>query len=58
MMGRDDRVTQQFEAARPRLRAIARRTLGSHAEAEDAVQETWLRLDRVDPTGLDDSTPG
>jgi RNA polymerase sigma-70 factor (ECF subfamily) len=38
----------RFEAARPRLRAIAGRLLGSAAEAEDAVQETWLRLHRVD----------
>jgi len=35
-----------FEQHRPRLVAVARRMLGSRAEAEDAVQETWLRLSR------------
>ncbi|MEV5710955.1 sigma-70 family RNA polymerase sigma factor [Actinoallomurus sp. NPDC052274] len=37
-----------FEAERPRLRALAYRMLGSGAEADDAVQETWLRFDRTD----------
>lgn len=37
-------LAQQFEAERPRLRAIAYRMLGSLAEADDAVQEVWLRL--------------
>lgn len=39
----------RFEAHRPRLRALAYRTLGSAAEADDAVQEAWLRLSRSDP---------
>src|SRR5690349_21877765 len=38
----------QFEAERPRLRAMAYRMLGSLAEAEDAVQEAWLHLFRSD----------
>lgn len=38
---------------RPRLRAIAARMLGSAADADDAVQETWLRLERVDASGID-----
>jgi RNA polymerase sigma-70 factor (ECF subfamily) len=38
----------RFEAERPRLRALAYRMLGSSAEADDAVQETWLRFDRTD----------
>lgn len=38
----------QFEANRPRLRAVAYRMLGSTAEAEDAVQEAWLRVARSD----------
>jgi RNA polymerase sigma factor (sigma-70 family) len=47
----DDRdwLTSRFEAARPHLRAVAYRILGSYADADDAVQETWLRLDRAEP---------
>ncbi|WP_456697114.1 sigma-70 family RNA polymerase sigma factor [Aeromicrobium sp. P5_D10] len=36
--------TEQFEAERPRLIGIASRVLGDHAEAEDVVQQAWLRL--------------
>ena len=43
-----DRVTQEFERQRPRLRAVAYRMLGSLSEADDAVQESWLRLNRSD----------
>src|SRR2546430_350038 len=39
-------LTEQFEEQRSRLRAIAFRMLGSFSEADDAVQETWLRLNR------------
>lgn len=39
---------QQFEPERPRLTTIAARILGSNAEAEDVVQEAWLRLARTD----------
>jgi RNA polymerase sigma factor (sigma-70 family) len=41
-------LAQQFEEHRARLRAVAYRMLGSLTEADDAVQETWLRLSRVD----------
>lgn len=41
-----DRIAEQFERTRPRLRAVAYRMLGSLTEADDAVQEAWLRLDR------------
>ena len=42
-------LAERFEAERPRLRVIAQRMLGSSAEADDIVQEAWLRLDRTDP---------
>ena len=41
-------LTQRFEADRPHLTKVAYRMLGSLAEAEDAVQEAWLRLGRSD----------
>ena len=40
-------LAEQFEAERPHLRAVAYRMLGSTREADDAVQEAWLRLSRV-----------
>lgn len=42
----DELLAEEFERFRPRLRALAYRMLSSHAEAEDAVQETWIRLSR------------
>jgi RNA polymerase sigma factor (sigma-70 family) len=42
-----------FERNRPRLRAVAYRMLGSLAEADDAVQETWLRVSRSDAGGVE-----
>ena len=47
-MNEQDWLTAEFEASRPRLHAVAYRMLGSHAEAEDAVQDTWLRMSRAD----------
>jgi len=44
----NDVLAQQFEAHRTHLRAVAYRMLGSIGEAEDAVQESWLRLSRTD----------
>lgn len=44
----------QFQALRPRLQSIAYSILGSVSDAEDAVQECWLRLDRSDASGVAD----
>ncbi|MEV0191901.1 sigma-70 family RNA polymerase sigma factor [Kitasatospora purpeofusca] len=56
MDGREE-LAARFEAERGRLGAVARRMLGSTAEAEDAVQEAWLRLERVDAAELE-NLPG
>jgi RNA polymerase sigma-70 factor (ECF subfamily) len=45
-------VTIDFEHHRSHLRGVAYRMLGSLAEADDAVQEAWLRLDRAEPTDV------
>ncbi|WP_410813192.1 sigma-70 family RNA polymerase sigma factor [Micromonospora sp. 067-2] len=47
-MSEADLLARRFEENRPRLRAVAQRILGSGSEAEDAVQDTWLRLSRAD----------
>ena len=49
----DNLLAQSFEAQRPHLRAVAYRMLGSTAEADDVVQEAWLRLSRTDVSGVD-----
>ena len=46
-------LVEQFQEHRRRLHGIAYRMLGSMSDADDAVQETWLRLDRSDATGID-----
>jgi RNA polymerase sigma-70 factor, ECF subfamily len=48
-----ERLAEQFEEHRPHMRAVAYRMLGSVSEAEDAVQEAWLRLSRMDVSGVD-----
>src|ERR1700741_4818035 len=46
-------LAEQFEEKRGHLRAVAFRMLGSSTEADDAVQEAWLRLSRSDVSGVD-----
>jgi RNA polymerase sigma-70 factor (ECF subfamily) len=46
-------LIERFESERARLQAVAYRMLGSSTEAEDAVQEAWLRLNRTDPSSVD-----
>jgi RNA polymerase sigma-70 factor (ECF subfamily) len=56
MSDHDDLLARRFEADRPHLRAVAHRILGSPDEAEDAVQEAWVRLSRSDTTGVGNLT--
>jgi len=51
--GGQDWLAEKFEENRGRLKAVAYRMLGSGGEAEDAVQEAWLRLSRSDASGID-----
>src|SRR5216117_4437163 len=48
-----EQLAEQFEEYRPHMRAVAYRMLGSVSEAEDAVQEAWIRLSRTDVRGID-----
>jgi RNA polymerase sigma factor (sigma-70 family) len=48
-----DVLAKRFEAHRARLRVVAYQTLGSASEADDAVQEAWLRLSRSDPASIE-----
>ena len=52
-MGQHSWLTARFEENRPRLRGVAYRMLGSLSEAEDAVQEAWLRLNGVDAATIE-----
>src|SRR6201994_3018664 len=52
-MTEHDWLAERFEENRPHLRTVAYRVLGSVSEADDAVQETWLRLSRSGTGGVE-----
>ena len=51
-MSEDDWLTERFEGERSRLQALAYRMLGSRVDAEDVVQEAWLRMNRADTSDV------
>ena len=57
-MDEHDCLAEQFEVNRPHLRAVAYRMLGSLSEADDAVQESWLRLSRSGASGVENLGDG
>jgi RNA polymerase sigma-70 factor (ECF subfamily) len=52
-MHEHDWLTEKFEQQRTRLRAVAYRMLGSLSDADDALQEAWLRISRADTGGVE-----
>src|SRR5437870_7644882 len=52
-MHEHDWLAERFEANRTHLRGVAYRMLGSLSDADDAVQEAWLRLSRADSASVD-----
>ncbi|HEY0444013.1 MAG TPA: sigma factor, partial [Candidatus Limnocylindrales bacterium] len=52
-MGETDWLAERFEAQRSHLRAVAYRMLGSPSEADDAVQDAWLRASRAGADDID-----
>ena len=57
-MSRVEHLADEFEPHRDHLKAVAYRMLGSVPEAEDAVQESWLRLQRSDSDGIENLGAG
>ncbi|ASR39204.1 RNA polymerase subunit sigma-70 [Prauserella marina] len=53
-MTEEELLAARFEEQRPRLRAVAMQVLGSSSDADDAVQEAWLRLSRTGATAVND----
>ena len=52
-MEQQEWIARQFEQHRPHLRAVAYRMLGSLSEADDAVQDAWLRASRADASEVE-----
>ena len=57
-MSTPEQLAEQFEEHRSHVRAVAYRMLGSVSEAEDAVQEAWIRLSRTDVSDVDNLGDG
>ena len=57
-MDENEWLAERFEVHRARLRAVAHRMLGSLTEADDAVQDTWLRLSRAGASEVETSAGG
>ena len=57
-MDEHDYLAERFEEHRTHLRAVAYRMLGSLSEADDTVQEVWLRLSRSDTSGIENLGEG
>lgn len=55
-MGQDSWLAERFEESRPHLRVVAYRLLGSREEADDALQESWIRLSKADPGKVENLT--
>jgi DNA-directed RNA polymerase specialized sigma24 family protein len=53
-MDDQDWLAERFEENRSHVRGVAYRMLGSLTEADDAVQEAWIRLSRTDTSDVDD----
>jgi RNA polymerase sigma-70 factor, ECF subfamily len=58
MMDEQAWLAERFEEQRPHLRAVAYRMLGSLAEADEAVQDAWLRVSRAGADGIETSADG
>ena len=56
MMNERGWLTERFEQHRSHLRAVAYRMLGSVSEADDALQEAWLRIRDQDPASIENDT--
>jgi RNA polymerase sigma-70 factor, ECF subfamily len=57
-MDERDWLVEHFEAHRTHLRAVAYRMLGSLAEADEAVQDSWLRVSRAGADGIENYADG
>ena len=57
-MDQQEWLAQQFEQHRPHLRAVAYQMLGSLSEADDAIQDAWIRLSRADSSESRTSADG